>query len=230
MVRRRSIDLSITPRACSWHEASHDLRSHMCRIASGSQLEKGAKIVQGRSVQQQLCRQLGNEESLKAGSCSTSPPRTNPVNYRVGLFVRVPGRIGSSARQLTCRRARTTFLFRADGANFGTGNSSGISTSVILRHERDCSHAIQLRLQAVNWMVGLAHSFGDPDERAHPVVNTFFFKNWTAYGQNTRNLRKRSISDCVSEAAELTNQYPFDSVGDPDERAHPVVNRTSISS
>src|SRR5450631_2210336 len=41
-----------------------------------------------------------------------SAPLRRTVNYRVGQFVRVPGRTGSSARQLTCRRARTTFLFR----------------------------------------------------------------------------------------------------------------------
>ena len=53
---------------------------------------------------------------VAATRCPGSPRQTpcfgknNRVNYRVGLFIRVPGRIGSSARQLTCRRARTTFF------------------------------------------------------------------------------------------------------------------------
>ena len=36
--------------------------------------------------------------------------RRRPVNYRVGLFVRVPGRIGEFPRQLTCRSCSTLSL------------------------------------------------------------------------------------------------------------------------
>jgi hypothetical protein len=70
------------------------------------------------------------------------------VNYRVGRFVRVPGRIGSSARQLTRRRTRLPVFLAPNMRTIMLGNSSGISASRILRHECYGSHAFQLRLSA----------------------------------------------------------------------------------
>jgi hypothetical protein len=51
----------------------------------------------------------GVRDTSKTPSGNLTLSRT-PVNYRVALAIRVPGRIGSSARQLTCHRARTTFF------------------------------------------------------------------------------------------------------------------------
>src|ERR1700693_2779031 len=48
-----------------------------------------------------------------------------PVNYRVALFVRVPGRFGSSSHHLLAPFMRTLML----------RNSSGISAEVILRYD-----------------------------------------------------------------------------------------------
>src|SRR5450759_4749976 len=62
-------------------------------------------------------------------------------------------------------------------------NSSGISTSDVLRHEITTartrfSHACL----PVNWPVGGADSSGDPNEHTHPVVN---------------RLRERRIASCA---------------------------------
>jgi hypothetical protein len=48
-------------------------------------------------------------------------------------------------------------------------NSSGISAAAILDTTRRQFSASR---PPVNWVVGPVDQFGDPDERAHPVVNS----------------------------------------------------------
>ena len=51
--------------------------------------------------------------------------RRRPVNYRVGLFVRVPGRIGSTTGQLTGRQARANHFLS------GSISIAGITDALI---------------------------------------------------------------------------------------------------
>src|SRR5450631_321871 len=77
------------------------------------------------------------------------------VNYRVGLFVRVPGRIGSSARQFNTPPQSTTLfsaptIADANAAqllwNQYSGNLGDTNASVRTRFSRACP--------PVNWPVG----------------------------------------------------------------------------